>query len=208
VLLFQDRETFEDVEAIGPATGLLEERLDVTARCEQRLIGDRRDREDAEEQLDRAGNVADLLGGHDARVHQQFDLERVVVARAREVVGSGHEHFGEALEAPHTRSEQRELVAMRGDLGLEEHELDEVLHPVLVVAELCVDGGDLLVTADAFLDALHRLELDLEDAREISLATGLRVTLPEEGSGALTDEAALRRHRQIRVASTLGRRGQ
>ena len=206
VLLLEDRETFEDVEAIGLPTGLLEERLDVTAGCEQRLVGDRRDREDAEKQLDRPGNVADLLGGHDAGVHQELDLERVVVARAREVVGRGHEHLGEALEAPDTRGELRELVAMRRDLGLEEHELDEVLHPVLVVAELRIDGGDLLVAADAFLDALDRLELDLEDAREIRLATGLRVTLPEQRGGALPDEASLRCHRQVRVASTFGRR--
>jgi hypothetical protein len=48
VLLFQDGETLEDVEAIGLATGLVEQRLDVTAGREQRLVGDRRDREDAE----------------------------------------------------------------------------------------------------------------------------------------------------------------
>ena len=119
-------------------------------------------------------NVADLLGGHDARVHEQLDLERVVVA----VVGSGDEHVGETLEAPDARRELRELGAMRGDLRLEQHELDEVLHRVLVVAELRVDGGDLLVAADALLDALDRLELDLEHACEIGLATGHRRSAP------------------------------
>ena len=94
-----------------------------------------RDREDAEEQLDRACDVADLLGGHDAGVHEQLDLERVVVA----VVGRRDEHVGEALEATDTRRELRELGAVRRDLGLEEHELDEVLDRVLVVAELRVD---------------------------------------------------------------------
>ena len=83
------------------------------------------------------------------------------------------------------RRDRRELGPVRRDVGLEEHELDEVLHPAVVVAELRVDGGDLLVPADALLDALDRLELDLENAREICLATGLRVALLEERGGAL-----------------------
>ena len=173
-------------------------------RVEQRFVGDRADREDAEEQLDRACDVADLLGRHDAGVHEQLDLERVVVA----VVGRRDEHVREALEATDARRELRELGAVRRDLGLEEHELDEVIHRVLVVAELRVDRRDLLVAADALLDALDRLELDLEGAREIGLAPGHRVALLEERRGALADEAALRRDRQVRVAATLRRRRQ
>ena len=95
-LLLEDREALEDVEAIGLALGAREERLDVTARLEERRVRDRRDGEDAEEQLDRALDVADVRGGDFARAHQELDLQRIVV-RASSGCGDLELHFGVAV---------------------------------------------------------------------------------------------------------------
>src|SRR4051794_21413253 len=96
---------------------------------------------------------------------------------------------------------------MRCDLGLEEHELDEVLQRGVVVSELGMQPGDLMMAPDALLHALDNLELDLEDASELRFLARDGIALAQQRGGALANEPALGRGGSVGIATSVRRRG-
>ena len=175
------RDALGHVEALFDASRRLEQRLELAGRGEHRLVRDPSAAQDRRVQRDAARRVPDPVGAQARRLHHERDLESRVLRRGRR----RGEEIREAIEPSGALREVQQLRAPRLVLGRVDDREPGLLERAREVAELLVEVGDLQVTAHALLRGAHRLELDEQHAREIRVAAGRRVVVPEPRGGAL-----------------------
>ncbi len=192
------RDPLGHVEALFDAAGRLEQRLELARGGQHRLVRDPLADKDRRIERDASRGVSDPVGAQARRLHHERDLERRVLRRG----GRGGEEIGEAIEPPRALREIQELRAPRLVLGGVDHGEPRLFEGAREVAELLVEVRDLQVPAHPLLRGAHRLELDEQHAREVRVAAGRRVVVPEPRGGALPHRAA-RRRRRLRLACPL-----